>query len=423
MDGRRNIVARNEPPRWWTTVLGVLMVVSVGLAGFATMVHVADLDVDTRVGIVDFELDTDWKAGSVTYTGSASGFGVDVEGEQVLLEGTGDFQEAVGFLKGTAKRVTNSIAPYTTDYLGTRATLNVTTVTETIPWWVVGVSTPCSVEVKLTEAMNVSSLTIDRVYFEFRREVDGETLKKEVWSREVSDGLVNVGDVRTYETELDVGEDWGEFQLFGMVEVTMVDSNGITATKVYRSYSTQPKVITLWTIATVDGVKIALLIVALPVYVAGMLFALAGAVTTFLVRRGRLALPLTGATLLLLGPVFFMMGVGQLADLVGYPDDLTFASGFYVMLMGFLPAMAAGSMALYGKYRFGQDEEEEHGPGDPLDEHEGDEYEEADHEGDEYEEADHEGGEYEGDGEAVDVQAFAANDNTDESEMGKEEGE
>ncbi len=352
-----------RPPNWWTPLLAVLLVVSIIMAGLALTIHLADLDVDTRVGIVDFELDTDWKAGSVTYTGSASEFGVEVEDTQVLLEGTGDFQEAVGFLKGTSKRVTNSITPYTTDFLGTKATLNVTTETETIPWWVVGVSTPCKVEVELIESMNVSSLTVDRVYLEFRRVVDGETLKKEVWSKDVNDPLVEVGDRLTYDTDLVVGEDWGEFQVFGMVDVTMVDADGVTSTKVYRSYSTEPKAITIWTIPTEDGVRIALLIAALPVYVLGMIFAIGGAIAIVLNKKGRMVLPIAAATLLFLGALFFMLGVGQLADLVGYPDDLSFAAGFFIMLLGFVPAMIVGVMVAYEKNRYGGDEEE---PADPV---------------------------------------------------------
>ncbi len=345
-------------PSWWVPLLTILLVVSIVMAGLAITVQVADFDVDTRVGIVDFKLDTDWKVGSVTYTGSASEFGVEVDDTQVLLEGTGDFQEAVGFLKGTAKRVTNSITPYTTDFLGTRATLNVTTVTDTIPWWVVGVSTPCKVEVKLTQSMNVSSLTVDRVWLEFRREVDGELLKKEVWSKKVSDDLVNVGDTLSYSTDLKVDEHWGEFQVFGMVEVTMVDSNGITATKVYRSYSTEPKTITIWTIPTGDGVRIALLIVALPVYVLGMVVAVAGVVAILLKKRGRLVLPIASAVLLLLGALFFMLGISQLADLVGYPDDLGFLWGFYIMLAGFIPALVAGALVGYERFRYGGEADE-----------------------------------------------------------------
>ncbi len=348
----------DEPPRWWTPLLVLLLMASIVMASIAIVIQVADLDVDTRVGIVDFQLDTDWKVRSVTYTGTASEFGVDVEGEQVLLEGTGDFQEAVGFLKGTSKRVTNSITPYTSDFLGTRATLNVTTVTDTIPWWVVGVSTPCQVEVELIESMNVSSLTVDRVYLEFRREVDGETLTKVVWSKDVNAALTNVGDKRTYKADLEVNEDWGEFLVFGMVEVTMVDANGMTATNVYRSYSIEPKVITLWTIPTMEGVRIALLIASFPVYLLGMVFAVGGAVAIVLNKKGRLLLPVIAAAILFLGALFFMMGVTQLADLVGFPDDLSFTTGFYLMFLGFVPAMVVGVLVAYEKHKYGGDEEE-----------------------------------------------------------------
>ena len=358
------------PPAWWKQVLALLLVASMGLAGLALTMQVADFDVDTRVGIVDFKLDTDWKAGSVTYTGSASGFGVEVDDKQVLLEGTGDFQEAVGFLKGTAKRVTNSITPFTTGATGVggRATLNVTAGTETIPWWVVGVSTPCLVEVELIESKNVSSLTIDRVYLELRREVDGETLKKMAWEKEVSDVLANVGDKRTYETDLEVSEDWGEFQIFGMVEVTMVDTDGSTATQMLKSYYNDPKVITIWTIPTGDGVRIALLIAAMPVYLFGLVFAAGGLVAVFLDKRGRLVLPLTGGVLLLLGALFFMLGVSQLAELVGYPDDLSYTAGYYIMLIGSVPAILAGAMVGYQRARFEGDEDgdaDDEGAGDP----------------------------------------------------------
>jgi hypothetical protein len=333
----------------------VLLVVSMVMAGTALVVKLADLDVETRVGIVDFELDTDWKAGSVTYTGAANEFGVDVEGEQVLLEGTGDFQEAVGFLKGTSKRVTNSITPYTTDALNTRATLNVSVSTDTIPWWMVGMGSKTRVEVELVEAKNVSSLTVDRVYLELRREVDGEVLTKEVWSQRPDDELTTVGDVLTYETELSVDEDWGEFQVFGMVEVTMVDADGVTATKMKKSYSTDPKAITLWSIPTMDGVRIALVIVAMPVYVLGVIVGIAGAVIVVLNKKGRVLLPILAAVLLALGAIFFITGVNQLAELVGYPDAVSPGAGFFIMLLGFVPALVAGLLLFYWKRKAGDE--------------------------------------------------------------------
>jgi hypothetical protein len=106
-------------------------------------------------------------------------------------------------------------------------------------------------------------------------------------------------------------------------------------------------------------VKIALLIAALPVYVLGMALAAGGAAAIFFRKKGRMVLPIAAAALLLMGAIFFMLGVSQLADLVGYPDDLTFAAGFYVMLIGFVPAMVTSVLVAYGNMRFGTDEEEE----------------------------------------------------------------
>ncbi|MCJ2540386.1 MAG: hypothetical protein LN414_03845, partial [Candidatus Thermoplasmatota archaeon] len=200
--------------------------------------------------------------------------------------------------------------------------------------------------------------TVNRVYLEFRREVDGETLTKVVWSKDVNDALTNVGDKRTYKADLEVNEDWGEFLVFGMVEVTMVDANGMTATNVYRSYSIEPKVITIWTIPTMEGVRIALLIASFPVYLLGMVFAVGGAVAIVLNKKGRLLLPVIAAAILFLGALFFMMGVTQLADLVGFPDDLSFTTGFYLMFLGFVPAMVVGVLVAYEKHKYGGDEEE-----------------------------------------------------------------
>jgi hypothetical protein len=362
MGGQGPDTADEQPPHWWTPVLAVLLVASIALAGIALAIPLADLDVDTRVGIIDFKLDTDWNVGKVTYTGSAADFGVDVEGEQVLLEGTGDFQEAVGFLKGTSKSVTNFIEPYTTGAQGIRGTaqVNVTVSTETIPWWVVGIATPTTVEVELVETVNMSSLQVDRVYLEFRREVEGQILSKEVWSKKVNDPLEKVGDKRSYSTDLEISEDWGEFMVFGMVEVTMVDVDGVTALpeNVFRSYSTEPKVITLWSISTGQGVKIAMVIVAMPVFIVGIIMAALAIVTVLRKGKGRLVLPIGAGVLLILGAIFFNLGTSELADLVGYPDDMEYRAGYYIMLAAFAPATIAGVLIGYEGTRWKAVEED-----------------------------------------------------------------
>jgi hypothetical protein len=67
---------------------------------------------------------------------------------------------------------------------------------------------------------------------------------------------------------------------------------------------------------------------------------------------------------LALGALFFMLGVSQLAELVGYPDDLAFNIGYYIMFLGFAPAMVGGVLVIYQKARY---EKQEEGPTEGVD--------------------------------------------------------
>lgn len=356
----------DEQTSRWNQVMAVLLVASMALAGVAAIVPLAEFNVDTLVGIATFKLDSEWTASEVTYTGSAEELGVEVVGEQRFLGGLGGFQERIGFLKGTSKEVTNYIAPFTTDSEDYRANLSVTLRTETIPWWVVGVSTPTEVEVEVQKMSNVSSLTVDRVYIQFRREVDGKVQTMEAWAKEVSDKLSREGDKRTYSTDLEVSDDWGEFQVFGMVEVTMVDTNGITATLMKKSYYNEPNAITLWTVPTMEGVRIAMVIAAMPVYVLGIAVAALGVVAVLRRTRGRTVLPMAGGISLLLGVLFYFLGLTQLTELVGYPDDLAWSAGFYLMAAGAVPALVVGGLAVNQHLRSGDDDEGDGPAGGPA---------------------------------------------------------
>ncbi len=352
------------PPPWVRPLQAVVIVVSIVLAGLGLLVPMAEFDVDTRVGPAQFILESDFTQVSVDYTGSAPEYGVNVSGSVDFIKGTGEYQERIGFLKGTAKERTNYIVPYTTDFLGKRARLNVAVGTKTIPWWVVGIKVPCYVDVELVESQNVSSLTIDRVYFELRRVVDGEELSKVVWEGKVSDRLMVVGKHLRYEAELEVAEDWGRFELFGMVEVTMKDDQGIQNLHVFKSYSTDPKTITLWTIPTGQGVKIGMTVIAMPVTVLGMVLAAAAAALAVLGRRRRLGLAIGAVAVLLLGALFFRIGVNELATLVGYPDDLSWQWGFLVAMSAFVPAMVGAGLLVWERLAWPPEEDEGDGDGD-----------------------------------------------------------
>ncbi len=354
------------PPSWLVTVVGVLIVASLILSGIGLVIPLAELDVETTVGAFPFVLESEFTQSTVDYSGSAPEFNITVGNEVTYLTGTGEYQERVGFLKGTAKQRTNVIKPWT-DPTQRYAELNVTVRTETIPWWVVGVDVPCEVEVELVEWQNVSELSVNRVYLEFRRLEDGNVKRLLAWERGVDDEMEEVGQRRTYSTELSVSEDWGEFQLFGMINVTMKDVDGTEAVHVLKSWSDTPKTITLWTIPTGQGIVIGLLIVAMPVTVVGVVLCLVALALVLLRRRRQLTIAAAGTIVLFLGALFFQLGLSELVEVFGYPEYLDFLAGFWVAMIAVLPVAAVTGLLAWTEMRWPSEDDEgepEEGPRD-----------------------------------------------------------
>ncbi len=348
--------AAPSPPSWLRIATAALLAASIALAGVGLLIPIGTFDVNTMVGPVGFTLESEFTQSSINYTGNAPQFGIAVGDEVDFLKGTGDFQEKVGFLKGTAKERTNTIKPWT-DPQQRYATLNVTVRAETIPWWVVDVEVPCEVEVELVGWSNVSELTVDRAYLEFRLQRDGSPMSRQVWEQKASDRLERVGQRLVYRTDVAVPEDWGEFELFGMVNVTMKDTSGATATHVLRSYSTEPKTVRLWSIPTGQGVKVALAAASMPVTLLGILLAAVALVAAWFSTRWRLPLAVAAVVALALGGLFIHMGTTELATVVGFPDDIAFSGGFWVVAVAFAPAAAAAGLLGWAAMRWPEPDE------------------------------------------------------------------
>jgi hypothetical protein len=351
-----------SPPAWLRIATAALLAASIALAGVGLLIPIGTFNVDTNVGPVGFTLESEFTQSSINYSGSAPSFGIEVGDDVAFLGGTGDFQEKVGFLKGSAKERTNTIKPWT-DPQQRYATLNVTVRAETIPWWVVDVEVPCQVEVELVDWANVSELTVDRAYLEFRVQKGGAALSRPAWEQKASDRLERIGQRLVYRTDVAVPDDWGEFELFGMVNVTMMDTSGTTATHVLRSYSTEPKTIRLWSIPTGQGVKVALAAASMPVTLLGILLGAVALVTAWYGARWRLPLAIAAVVALVLGAVFIHVGISELATVVGFPDDVAFSGGLWVVAAAFAPAAAAAGLLGWASMRWPEPDEAGEGAG------------------------------------------------------------
>ena len=110
-----------------------------------------------------------------------------------------------------------------------------------------------------------------------------------------------------------------------------------------------------------QGAKVAMTIVAMPVTVLGI--ALAGIAMALIIfdKRGKLYLAAGAGTALLLGALFFNIGVTELATLVGYPDDLRMLGGFSIVMAAFIPAIAATGLLGWSAFRWPAAEVEDDG--------------------------------------------------------------
>ena len=101
-----------------------------------------------------------------------------------------------------------------------------------------------------------------------------------------------------------------------------------------------------------------MVLVAMPVALLGIVLAAVAVAAVVRGWRGRLTLTIAAAVTLLLGGVFFFLGVSTLAELVGYPDDLMFLPGYMFMLLAFVPAAVAAALVGMEAIRYPTEEEE-----------------------------------------------------------------
>jgi hypothetical protein len=332
---------------------------SIALMMAAAMMPLADLDGHTKVGPIPVSLDADmleyginYKAdlGNLSDSSLFSGLGNKIQpemsGNKAFLTGLGEFQETIGFVKGTSKEKIIKVKSYTwpPPQNGTAVT-RITTNVKTIPWWPVGLGQEVGMKLELTEAYNISELKVQKVWFELQLPAKGnETPKhKTVWELSPGDSLKNAGESRTYTGSALVDDDFGQFAVMGYAQLELTDSFGHSNKKAGGGYyedNPGAREITLWTMSPDKTARIALMAGAFPVTITGSMLVAAGAVMGIFGRkRERLArwswkICLAGCILCVLAIPFYVTGVGALVDLTGYADWLSWRPVFFLAVAG-----------------------------------------------------------------------------------------
>jgi len=351
-------------------VLGMAVATaSIAMMMAAAMMPWAALNGKTKVGPIPVSLDADMMEYGINYKADLgnlsdaplfSGLGSKIpsgmSGNKVFLTGLGEFQETIGFVKGTSKEKVIKVNTYTWNQTqkGT-ADARMTTYVKTIPWWPVGLGQDVGMKVELTAAYNISELKVQKVWFELQLPAkgNGTPLHKTVWETSPGDSLKKVGDEKTYWGKAVVDDDYGEFSVLGYVQLELFDEYGNSNKKEqggYNEVNPGPREIKLWTMSTEKTARIALMAGAFPITIAGTILLATGAAMGLFGngrdRLGRLSwkLCLAGFILSILAVPFYVTGVNALIDLTGYTSWLSWRPVFYLAIAGASLSVVPGIM-------------------------------------------------------------------------------
>ncbi|MGQ9583029.1 MAG: hypothetical protein ACUVV6_05895 [Thermoplasmatota archaeon] len=335
----------------------LLAVAAPALMLSAAAIPWGSLSVDTRLGPVPVSLRAEVLEYGVSYEANLEGAGPlggggamppRVKESRVFLTGLGDFQETIGFIKGTSKEKVVYVTSYTwpPPENGT-AESKVTTFVRTIPWWPVGLEQEAGLTVELTGATNVSELVVEMVWIELHRTIQGEDRSKRVWEASPGDALRMVGERRTYAAGITIDEDCGEFRLVAGARLHLRDSfnnSNMLPDGNYSELASPPRNITLWTMGAATTIRIGLMLAAFPVTVAAAALVLLSPVALHLGRRWAWRLCLTGAALAVLAMGFYILGVQALIDLTGYGKWFSWSPGIGAAVAGALLSLASAAL-------------------------------------------------------------------------------
>lgn len=351
-------------------VLGLaLAIASIAMMMIAAMMPWAALNGKTKVGPIPVSLDADLMEYGLNYkanlgnlsdaplfSGIGSKIPSEMSGNKVFLTGLGEFQDTIGFVKGTSKEKVIKVNTYTwpPPQNGT-ADVRITTYVKTIPWWPVGLGQDVGIKVELTAAYNITELKVQKVWFELQRPANGNGTPqhKTVWESSPADSLKKAGDEKTYWGKAVVDEDLGEFSVLGYIQLELIDEFGHSNKKPqggYYEFNPGPREIKLWTMSTEKTAKIALMAGSFPITITGTIILATGAVLGLFGkgrdRLGRLSwkLCLAGSILSIMAVPFYIAGVNALVDLTGYTSWLSWRPVFYLAIAGACISAIPGSL-------------------------------------------------------------------------------
>lgn len=347
--------------RWNRKTLTLIALQFIAYAIVAMMLSIqfpwGNLSAHTSFAGIKVDVDADVYVQKIDYEASGKGkvalanrdVNISMAAEKTYTGGLGEFQETIGFIKGSGKDFYYCVTYYSTSSQE-EANLEVWTHSDLIPWWPVGIPEKCKAHVVLTSITSgIESITVTGTQIKMLPG-DADMAQYDpvkLASKGMDATLTKVGDSATADFSVTLSKDYGYVRIFALAEMTPKGKAGTGDFKVQPGYSSTkgPAGIALWTIGQDRTARIGMMVAAYPMLLVGVLFAAIAMVAMWPSPKWAWRMGLVSAVLLLLAVAFFMTGITALIELTGYYKWFSWDTDIVIPWLGAI-FMAMGAALL-----------------------------------------------------------------------------
>jgi len=299
---------------------------------------------------------------------------VAVDNERFFVQGPPpELAERVGIIMNSYKEKSYPLTPETYDFHNDTtyyAKIEVNTHVDRVPLWVEAIEQRVTITVSINESLGMKQVEITKVWIEVWTDYDEENEryndKEVVWSKTVSDVLLDENGTATYVHDMKYGSDAKRIGIVSRIECVFTDVNGLTEDDPKEPFISDghPNPNNIYGATDYQAFKVLLMVLTFPMFIIAALLSIISIVKIARNRKGAVKLLIISAVIIGAGLLFYRWGVLTILDMLEVAPALDLMAEKYfewnwaVNLPWISVILLGGSSAL--AWNQGKEKEAEH---------------------------------------------------------------
>ena len=251
---------------------------------------------------------------------------VAVDNERFFVQGPPpDLAERVGIIMNSYKEKSYFLTPETYDFHNDTtyfAKIEVNTHVDRVPLWVEAIEQRVTITVSINESLGMKQVEITKVWIEVWTDYDEENEryndKEVVWSKPISDVLLDENGTATYVHDMKYGSDAKRIGIVSRIDCVFTDVNGLKEDDPKEPFVSDghPNPNNVYGATNYQGFKVLLMVLAFPMFIIAALLSIISIVKIARNRKGAVKLLIISGVLIGAGLLFYRWGVLTILDML-----------------------------------------------------------------------------------------------------------